>query len=95
MLLVPCPNCGPRNTSDMHYVGEVTPRPNSATATPEQWRTYLYTRANPAGALRETWYCRSGCRRYFVLERDTTTNVFADPPLPGNKTAGNNTGGVG
>jgi len=32
--------------------------------------------------LRETWYCRSGCRRYFTLERDTVTNEFTNPPLP-------------
>jgi len=43
---------------------------------------------NPAGWLRETWYCRSGCRRYFKVERNTATNEFRDPPLPGNKVGG-------
>ena len=83
MLLVPCPNCGPRNATDLHYVGETGARPDPGTATPEEWRRYLYLKGNRAGLLRETWYCRSGCRRYFVLERDTTTNQFTDPPLPG------------
>jgi len=91
MLLVPCPNCGPRNASEMHYVGEATPRPDPDAATPAEWRAYLYLRANTAGPLRETWYCRSGCRRYFVLERNTVTNSFSEAddsgsPLPGAKT---------
>ncbi|MGI9644952.1 MAG: sarcosine oxidase subunit delta [Ilumatobacteraceae bacterium] len=85
MLIVPCPNCGPRNASDLRYVGESRSRPDPNDADPAEWRTYLYIESNPAGVLRETWYCRSGCRRYFVLERDTVTNEFHPPPLPGDK----------
>ena len=85
MLLVPCPNCGPRNSADLRYVGESRPRPDPNSATPDEWRAYLYERGNRAGILRETWYCRSGCRRYFVLERNTVTNRFTNPPLPGDR----------
>lgn len=81
MLLVPCPNCGPRNSTDLRYVGESRPRPDPNTATPEEWRAHLHLETNPAGWLRETWYCRSGCRRYFVLERNTATNEFRHAPL--------------
>lgn len=88
MLLVPCPNCGPRNASDFRYVGESHARPDPATVTPEDWRAYLYLRDNPAGLLRETWYCRSGCRRYFTTERNTATNEFVDAPIPGAKLGG-------
>ena len=88
MLLVPCPHCGPRNSADMRYVGESTARPDPNAATPEAWRAYLYLRDNPAAWRKETWYCRSGCRRYFTLERHSTTNEFREPPLPGSKTAG-------
>ena len=88
MLLVPCPHCGPRNAADLRYVGEATPRPDPATTTQQEWRHYLYLRRNPAGPLREIWYCRSGCRRYFELERHTATNDFTDPVLPGNKIDG-------
>lgn len=80
MLLVPCPHCGPRNAADLRYVGEARPRPDPTSATPEEWRDHLYARRNPAGPLRETWYCRAGCRRYFTVERDTVTNTFADHP---------------
>ena len=88
MLLVPCPHCGPRNSADMRYAGESHPRPDPSTASPAEWRSYLYLEDNVAGWQRETWYCRAGCRRYFVLERNTVTNEFRDPPLPGRKTTG-------
>ena len=88
MLLVPCPHCGPRNASDLRYVGEAKARPDPRTASPEEWRSYLYLENNPADWLRENWYCRSGCRRYFSVERHTATNEFRTPPLPGNKVGG-------
>lgn len=74
MLIVNCPWCGPRNSADLRYVGETRPRPDPASATEEEWRTYLYVRDNPAGWTTETWYCRAGCRRYFVVERHSVTN---------------------
>ncbi len=82
MLLVPCPNCGPRNAADLRYVGESPARPDPAGTDPESWRHYLYLRDNPAGWLAELWYCRAGCRRYFTTERHTVTNEFRDSPLP-------------
>ena len=88
MLLVPCPNCGPRNSADLRYVGESHARPNPTTASQDEWRSYLYLEDNPADWLRESWYCRSGCRRYFTLERHTGTNEFRNPPMPGNKIGG-------
>ena len=89
MLLVPCPQTAGRATlSDLRYGGESHPRPDPATATPQQWRGYLYLRDNPAGWLRENWYCRSGCRRWFTVERNTATNEFRNPPMPGDKRGG-------
>jgi sarcosine oxidase subunit delta len=82
MITVPCPWCGPRNSTDLRYVGEARPRPAPSSTTPEEWRSYLYLRDNPAGWTTETWYCRSGCRRFFVVERHTVTNEIkgARPP---------------
>jgi heterotetrameric sarcosine oxidase delta subunit len=82
MLMVPCPWCGPRNSSDLRYVGESRPRPEPGSATREAWRRYLYVKNNPAGWTTETWYCRSGCRRYFVVERHTVTNEIRTSRLP-------------
>ncbi len=87
MLLVPCPNCGPRNASDLRYVGEASTRPDPNATSREEWRDYLYLEDNTAGWLRETWYCRTGCRRYFSTERNTLTNTFRDELLPGRRTA--------
>ncbi|MQA82008.1 MAG: sarcosine oxidase subunit delta [Streptosporangiales bacterium] len=74
MMLVPCPWCGPRNVAEFRYVGESSARPDPATTSASDWRTYLYTRRNPCDWIKETWYHRMGCRQYFGLERHTMTN---------------------
>jgi heterotetrameric sarcosine oxidase delta subunit len=80
MILLPCPWCGPRNGQEFAHLGEVTARPDVATATRADWRAYLYLRANRCGWVRETWYHRAGCRRYFTLERHTLTNAVRALP---------------
>jgi len=74
MMLIRCPWCGPRSAGEFHYCGEFKARPEPASATPEDWREYLYLPANPCGTITETWYHRMGCRRFFTLERDTASN---------------------
>lgn len=74
MMLLRCPWCGPRNVSEFRFGGESGTRPDPASATPEQWRRYLYFHTNPHGWSRENWYHGSGCRRYFTVERHTGTN---------------------
>ena len=74
MIVIRCPWCGPRDAAEFHYSGESGPRPDPATATPREWRDYLYVPANPRGAVTETWYHRMGCRQFVVIERDTDTN---------------------
>lgn len=90
MKFIPCPFCGPRNASDMRYVGESRPRPASDAVGESDWREYLYLRGNPAGWTVETWHCRSGCRRYFVLERHTVTGAIraSRPPTAQQEMAG-------
>ncbi|MBA2638529.1 MAG: sarcosine oxidase subunit delta [Nocardioidaceae bacterium] len=79
-MLVVCPHCGPRDAGDFHYLGATSPRPDPATVTEQAWRTYLHLRANVGGWQHETWYCRA-CRQHVVLERNTLTNEFRDPPV--------------
>lgn len=74
MILLPCPWCGFRDSEEFGYVGELSARPEPRTASPEQWRGYLYLRANVAGWTTERWYHRMGCRRFLTVERDTMTN---------------------
>ncbi len=74
MILLACPHCGPRNSAEFRWLGEVVHRPDPATATPEQWRAYLHLRANPAGWVTETWLHRAGCRKFLTVEPHTVTN---------------------
>lgn len=95
MILLPCPWCGPRDASEFAHAGEVTPRPSPATASPAQWRGYLYLRDNPRGWVAETWYHRMGCRRYIRVERHTETNQTRPPAAaaaPGADGAGDGRG---
>ena len=82
MILLPCPYCGPRNASEFRYVGELSARPDSNATGAEEWRTFLYTRENPAGWTTETWFHSAGCRQHFVVERHTVTNEVRTSRLP-------------
>lgn len=83
MMQLNCPWCGPRNVSEFHHRGEVVPRPATDDVTPQQWRDYLYVRANTAGWATETWHHSSGCRRFFSVERNTWTNETRPPEQDG------------
>jgi heterotetrameric sarcosine oxidase delta subunit len=74
MILIPCPHCGPRNSSEFHYAGERAPRPDPNAASQTQWRVYLFDKRNPAGWTIEKWYHGLGCRRFLYVERHTVTN---------------------
>lgn len=88
MITLPCPWCGPRDVGEFAYGDESRPRPDPATVTPAEWRHHLYVRANPAGPVTETWLHRAGCRRFLVVERDTTTNEVLAVRRPGQARAG-------
>jgi len=78
MLLITCPHCGPRSAGEFTHRGETPTRPAPDGATPAEWRDYLYTRDNAAGVVTEEWFHTSGCRRFLVIERNTTTNEIHD-----------------
>lgn len=77
MMQLPCPWCGPRNATEFRYHGEATGRPDVTSATPEQWRRYLYFRRNSCDWVEENWYHTAGCRRFFRLRRNTSSNETA------------------
>jgi heterotetrameric sarcosine oxidase delta subunit len=81
-FLLTCPNCGTREVTDFGYGGEVSARPSERPSRREL-NAYNYFRRNVAGVQREWWYHRSGCRAWFVAERDTTTNEVHFTALPG------------
>ncbi len=73
MLVIICPHCGPRNSDEFNYQGEILPRPSPETD-PGTWRRYLYMRDNVSGWQTERWFHGSGCRRFLDIERHTVTN---------------------
>ena len=80
--LLTCPNCGVRAVTDFGYGGEIPPRPKTK-PTFRELNTYNYFRRNVAGVQREWWFHRSGCRAWFVAQRDTRTNAVHWTALPG------------
>ncbi len=73
MLVMVCPHCGPRNSSEFSYSGMIKPRPGDM-PDPVAWRRYLYEQDNVAGWARERWFHVDGCRRFLDVERHTVTN---------------------
>jgi sarcosine oxidase subunit delta len=80
-FLLVCPNCGTREVTDFGFGGEASARPTSRPA-PRDLYDYIYFRRNVAGVQREWWTHRSGCRAWFLAERDTRTNEVLWTALP-------------
>ncbi len=76
MLLIDCPNCGPREESEFRPAGEAhIARPEDPQALDdEQWARYLYYRTNPKGLQFERWHHFYGCRQWFNVARDTVSH---------------------
>lgn len=77
MLLLTCPNCGPRNVAEFRFGGEYKTRPQNPAdpAADAAWADYLYFKTNPLGVQKEWWYHRAGCGLWFIAERHTKTQV--------------------
>jgi heterotetrameric sarcosine oxidase delta subunit len=80
-FVLECPNCGPREVTDFGFGGEVSARPTGKPS-PRELNAYIYFRRNVAGFQREWWQHRSGCRQWFLAERDTRTNQVLWTKLP-------------
>ena len=83
-FLLRCPNCGVREVTDFGFGGEISARPQRDPSFREL-NTYNYFRRNVAGVQREWWFHRSGCRAWFIAERDTRTNEVKFTALPGSE----------
>jgi heterotetrameric sarcosine oxidase delta subunit len=76
MLWVPCPWCGRRDEVEFRYGGQahVAYPTNPDALTDGEWASFLFLRDNPRGEWSERWFHTSGCRRWFNVVRDTSTN---------------------
>ncbi len=75
MLLIACPNCGPRDETEFHYGGQahVAYPENPDALTDKEWSEYLFYRDNPKGEFAERWVHSTGCRQWFNMLRDTVS----------------------
>ena len=75
MILIKCPNCGPRDETEYHYGGQAhVPYPEDPHAlSDEEWARYLFYRQNPKGLFAERWVHSAGCRKWFNVLRDTVS----------------------
>ncbi len=76
MLIIECPNCGPRAEPEFAYGGQahVAYPEDPYALTDQQWAEYLFYRDNPRGQLAERWVHTAGCRKWFNVVRDTRTH---------------------
>jgi heterotetrameric sarcosine oxidase delta subunit len=84
VLLIPCPFCGPRDESEFKYGAEsgVAMPAGPAAQDDAAWGEWVFVRSNPKGPLDERWYHSHGCRRWFTLRRDTSTDEILSGPTP-------------
>ncbi|MFJ5695420.1 sarcosine oxidase subunit delta [Arthrobacter sp. NPDC093125] len=75
MLLISCPNCGPRDETEFHYGGQahVAYPENPNNLNDREWAEYLFYRENTKGTFAERWVHSTGCRQWFNMLRDTVT----------------------
>ena len=85
MILISCPDCGPRDETEFHYGGQAhVPYPEDPnTLSDEEWGRYLFYRENTKGIFAERWVHSSGCRKWFNVLRDTVTYRIAAVYRPG------------
>lgn len=79
MMLISCPECGPRGEDEFHYGGQAhIPYPDGGghDLSDQEWAEYLFYRDNPRGPFAERWCHSAGCRQWFNAIRDTATYEF-------------------
>ncbi|MGI9334871.1 MAG: sarcosine oxidase subunit delta, partial [Gammaproteobacteria bacterium] len=58
---------------------EVVRRPSDpAMLSDAEWVDYLYNHSNLEGWVREQWWHARGCRRWIVVERNTSTHEIGE-----------------
>ncbi|MFV0434906.1 MAG: sarcosine oxidase subunit delta [Leucobacter sp.] len=76
MLLINCPDDGPRDEAELHYGGQahIAYPADPYALDDREWAEYLFYRDNPKGVFFERWVCPTGSRKWFNVVRDTVTN---------------------
>jgi len=75
MILIGCPLCGSRPSTEFVYLDEVEAPADLVTDDLREWRTTIYFRKNSNDESDEVWQHASGCRQVLVLSRNRSTNA--------------------
>ncbi len=77
-MLITCPYCGPRDSSEFTYQREGgATRPDPSSTDQAAWNAYVYERDNIAGDHEEIWQHAGGCRTHIRLTRNTLTHKIS------------------
>lgn len=76
MFVIECPWCGPRDQSEFSCGGEAhISRPaERSDMSDEEWAEFVFMRTNAKGLFAERWNHAAGCRRWFNVLRNTSTD---------------------
>ena len=76
MFIINCPYCGKREQEEFSCGGEAhIERPkNPPDLSDDQWADYLFIRKNSKGLQFERWNHTYGCRKWFNIARNTSTD---------------------
>ncbi len=77
MLLIPCPNCGPRDESEFDYGGRAIAFP-PLDASPNDWHQALHLSCDNDRRVDEHWYHAGGCECWIRVSRDLFTHEVGE-----------------
>ena len=81
MLLISCPNCGPRAEEEFAYGGPSRVLPSlDGLADATAWHQAVHCGGTSATIQPEVWYHHAGCERWVTLRRDLATHAFKKAP---------------
>ena len=73
-MLIPCPWCGNRDESEFSYGGEAHLERPQDSCSDKEWTEYIFMRKNIKGEHKERWNHINGCRQWFNVARNTSTD---------------------
>jgi sarcosine oxidase, subunit delta len=76
MLLITCPQCGPRSVDEYRYGGAMPHVPDDIEGAAARNLDYVWFLDNIDGAQVERWFHDAGCRRWATVMRDTHTDAM-------------------
>lgn len=79
MFLIFCPHCAEkREEEEFSYGGEafIARPPTPETIDDTEWGDYLFMRNNPKGWHWEMWSHSTGCRKFFIVKRNTASHAI-------------------